>query len=383
VVIAHCFILARMDIVTLGAVLARAAGLHAGHLQALLAAAGGRIELVMESRTLARVEMPARARALLHLPDESTLRRDLRWLQTSGARLLLSSEAEYPPRLLATACAPVVLFVLGDVRVLRAPQIAMVGSRDPTPAGRRTAREFAAGFASAGLAVSSGLAAGIDAESHAGALRAGGHSVAVCGAGLDRIYPTQHRTLAARIAARGALVSEFPPGTPPLARNFPRRNRIISGLTLGTLVVEAARRSGSLITARLAAEQGREVFAVPGSIYNARSQGCHKLIRDGAALVESPAEVLQGLKIPLAQGVLASGCGPDASPAAASRARGATLDKEYEMLLDAVDFEPATVDVIALRTGLPGESITSKLLVLELDGRIAPYPGGRYGRISR
>lgn len=362
-----------MDALAVRAVLARTPGLNAEHVQALFAAADDELERVMESRTLLRVELPPQARGFLALPDEAALRADLQWIAASGAQLFLSTDGAYPGRLLQMPGSPAALFVLGNARTLLGPQLAMVGSRSPTPGGRKTAREFAACFARAGLTITSGLAIGIDAASHEGALAAGGSTVAVCGTGLDRVYPTQHAGLAARIRASGALISEFPPRTPPRKLNFPQRNRVISALALGTLVVEAARHSGSLITARHAGEQGREVFAIPGSIYNPRACGCHKLIRDGATLVESPADVLQELKIPLQEEVLVQrGGAPPAAPA---------LDKEYEMLLDAVGFEPATVDVLAARTGLPGESIASMLLILELQRRIAPYPGGRYGRI--
>jgi DNA processing protein len=189
------------------------------------------------------------------------------------------------------------------------------------------------------------------------------------------VYPTQHAQLAFRIRASGALVSEFPPRTRPRRMNFPQRNRLISGLSLGVLVVEAAERSGSLITARLAGEQGRDVFAVPGSIYNPLSRGCHKLLRDGAKLVEGPADVLSELGIPFGKEALAAVRTPASMVG--------PLDKGLEMLLDAVGFEPVTVDVLAARTALPGGTIASMLLILELDGRIAPYPGGRYGRIPR
>jgi DNA processing protein len=251
----------------------------------------------------------------------------------------------------------------------------MVGSRNPTPAGRTTARDFAAWFARAGLTVTSGLALGIDTASHEGTLLVGGITVAVFGTGLDRVYPPENAALAARIRERGALVSEFPPRTQPLRQNFPRRNRIISGLSVGTLVVEAARESGSLITARLATEQGREVFAIPGSIHSPVSRGCHKLIRDGAKLVEEAADVLSELKISLSGEGLSRCRKPAGTPPA--------LDKEYEMLLDAIGFEPATIDVLVARTGLPGESIASMLLILELDGCVAALPGGRYGRIPK
>jgi DNA processing protein len=209
--------------------------------------------------------------------------------------------------------------------------------------------------------------------SHEGALKGGGATIAVLGSGLDRVYPSANRALAARIRAHGALVSEFPPGTAPLRANFPRRNRIIAALTLGTLVVEATRRSGSLITARLALEAGREVFAIPGSIHSPLSGGCHQLIKQGAKLVERAQDVTEEL-----------GFSPSKEPLTEARravAAGRELDKEYEMLLDALGFAPATIDSLVARTELPSDSIASMLLILELEGRVAALPGGRYGRI--
>lgn len=365
--------LMRMDATKVRAMLARAPGLTAEHVRALFAATGGESDFIGGSRALGEVGLPRAARAFLASPDEAALRSDLQWIEASGAQLILCTDPAYPPLLAHTTGAPPVLFVLGSVEALHSPQLAMVGSRNPTAAGRKTARDFAASFASAGLTVTSGLALGVDAASHEGALLVSGLTVAVFGTGLDQVYPSTNAGLAARIRERGALVSEFPPRTRPLGVNFPRRNRIISGLARGTLVVEAARRSGSLVTARLAAEQGREVFAIPGSIHSPVSRGCHQLIRDGATLVEAPDEVLSELRIPVPGQRLTNRqrCGKAPSP----------LDKGYEMLLDALGFEPATIDVLVARTGLPGESIASMLLILELEGCVAALPGGRYDRI--
>ena len=356
------------------AVLARAPALNAAGLDGLIAAAGGELERALDARTVRDVEqLPERARSFLTSPDEEAVAADLVWLAKTGARVLLCSDPDYPPLLRQISAAPPALYVLGSVAALSTPQLAMVGSRSPTPAGAATARDFAAFFARAGLTVTSGLAVGIDAASHEGALAGGGLTVAVCGAGLDRLYPAENALLAARIREHGALVSEFPPGTAPLRSNFPQRNRIISGLSLGTLVVEAARRSGSLITARLAGDAGREVFAIPGSIHSPLSRGCHQLLRAGAKLVEEAQDVLSELQIPLSKERLMTPPSPTA-PAPA-------LDKEYEMLLDALGFAPATVDVLVARTRLKAESVASMLLILELGGRVAALPGGRYGRI--
>jgi len=273
--------------------------------------------------------------------------------------------------------APVGLFVRGDPAVLSLPQLAIVGSRNPTAGGRDNATSFAAHLARGGLAITSGLAIGIDAAAHQGALAAEGITVAVCGTGLDVDYPSAHSALAAAIAQRGALVSEFPLGMPALQANFPRRNRIISGLALGTLVVEAAVRSGSLITARLAAEQGREVFAIPGSIHNPLARGCHQLLRQGAQLVETVDDIFAELRalVGALAPALQAAVEPE-SPAAAAP----VLDKAYEILLDALGFEPAGVDTLVERTGFAADEVASMLLILELDGELESRPGGRYVR---
>lgn len=309
-------------------------------------------------------------------PDEAAVAADVAWLERSDVRVLFAHEPDYPPLLAEIRDAPPVLFVRGSVAALASPQLAMVGSRNPTAAGRSTAREFARWFAEAGLTITSGLALGIDAASHAGALAGGGLTIAVCGTGLDRVYPPEHAALAERIAASGAVVSEFPPRTLPLKHHFPRRNRLISGLAHGVLVVEAARGSGSLGTARHAGEQGREVFAIPGSIHSPLSRGCHKLIREGAKLVEEAADVLAELGISLVSQSLARAVRPPERPSPA----GDELDKDYKILLDALGFEPAGIDSLVERTGLPSESVASMLLILELEGRVEPRPGGRYCR---
>jgi DNA processing protein len=324
--------------------------------------------------SLQQLGLTTRTAAWLARPDEALIDSDLRWLDGAGATLLSATSAEYPPLLRESPDAPAVLYVLGKPRVLNEPQLAMVGSRNPTAGGRDTARAFAAFFARAGLTITSGLALGIDTASHEGALAADGFTIAVLGCGLDQVYPVENHGLAKRIAAAGALISEFPPGTPALRPHFPQRNRIIAGLSYGTLVVEAARRSGSLITARLAGTAGREVFAIPGSIHNPCTRGCHELIRAGAKLVECAEDVLSELKISLtAQLLAASPAEPYATP---------VLDKEYKILLDALAFEPASVDSLIERTGMNSESIASMLLILELDGHVAPHPGGRYSRMA-
>jgi DNA processing protein len=269
---------------------------------------------------------------------------------------------------------PAALFVQGDPSVLARPQVAIVGSRAATAAGCETAFGFAARLAAHGFAITSGLATGIDAAAHRGALAAGGVTIAVCGTGLDRVYPTGHERLAEEIAAAGALVSEFTTGTPPAPHNFPRRNRLMSGLARGVLVVEAAARSGSLITARLAGEQGREVMAVPGSIHNPLARGCHRLIKDGAALVETVDDVLSAL------GVSRLESAPDARESA--KIPQGTLDSDAEMLLNALGFEPTDLDRLVERTGMSARSVLSKLQLLELEGRVEALAGGRYSRTT-
>jgi DNA processing protein len=311
-------------------------------------------------------------------PDPAGIERDLAWLHGPNRTLLTADDPRYPPQLAAVPGMPPALFVEGDAAVLARPQVAIVGSRAATAAGRETAFDFAARLSAAGLAVTSGLATGIDAQAHRGALAARGTTIAVCGTGLDRVYPAEHRELAARIAASGALVSEFPTGTPPRADNFPRRNRLMSGLARGVVVVEAAARSGSLITARLAGEQGREVMAVPGSIRNPLARGCHRLISDGAALVESVDDVLAAL------GVFSRAGTPDFTREARERAdiSDGALDSGAEMLLNALGFEPTGLDRLVQRTGLPAQTVISKLQLLELAGQVESLPGGRYGRTT-
>jgi len=318
------------------------------------------------------------ARNWLRNPDRARLEADLQACERHALQLLACTASEYPSLLATLPGAPAVLWVRGDIGALSMPQLAMVGSRNPTAAGARTAREFAHCFAASGLVITSGLALGIDAASHQGALDGGGLTVAVCGTGLDRVYPDANRKLAERIASSGALLSEFPPGTPVRRGNFPQRNRLISGLAAGTLVVEAARGSGSLITARFAAAQGREVFAIPGSIHSPLSRGCHQLLRDGAKLVEEAADVWSELRLSLTNQLL------DLHSINAEHPRIGTakLDMDYEILLDALGFGPTGIDDLVSRTGLPSDSVASMLLILELQGRVESHPGGRFGRQS-
>lgn len=321
----------------------------------------------------AQAGLPVALQAGLARPDRDGIEGDLRWLSGDDRHLLTWNDVRYPPLLREIAQPPVALFCQGNPAVLSARQLAIVGARATTPQGAETAREFAAELTRCGLTVTSGLALGVDGAAHRGALAAGGATVAVCGTGLDRVFPARHRELAHEIAARGALLSEFPTGTPPLADHFPRRNRIISGLSLGVLVVEAAPRSGSLITARLALEQGREVFAIPGSIHSPMSRGPHALIRQGAKLTESVADILEELAAQLDEHFR--------QPAREEVLRGA-LDPQRQRVLDAVGFEPTAFDHLVERLEMPVDALSSALLTLELDGRIASAPGGAYQRLS-
>ena len=296
------------------------------------------------------------------------------WLDGGPGRSVLTlGDPLYPPLLLQAADPPLLLYVQGSAALLSAPSVAVVGSRNPTPQGADNARQFAAGLSGAGLVVVSGLALGIDGAAHDGALTGSAGTIAVVGTGLDRVYPARHRRLAHRIAEAGALVSEYAPGTPPLPENFPQRNRIIAGLSLGTLVVEAALQSGSLITARLALESDREVFAIPGSIQSALSRGCHALIRQGAMLVESPVEIVDALRGFVA--APAAAARPDVAPSEATQAA-----RPHDPVLAALGHDPVTLDEMISRTGWPAHELAARLLDLELAGQVARLPGGLYQR---
>lgn len=321
----------------------------------------------------------ATALALATPPDghDRRLAATLAWRAAAPARrVMVLGDADYPEPLLHSADPPLLLYLLGDAGLLNTPGLAIVGSRKPSAQGRDNARHFARSLAGQGWTIVSGLASGVDGAAHEGALDAGGATVAVVGTGIDQVYPGSHRALAQRIAERGLIVSEFSLATPPLAANFPQRNRIIAGLTRGTLVVEAALRSGSLITARLAAEAGREVMAVPGSILAPQSAGCHALIRQGAALVQSPEQVAEelGPARPVAGGKPAAR--PDA-PAAAAPPDPTAAD---DPVLQALGHDPLSLDALIDRCGWPAPALSAHLLALEIEGRVARLPGGLYQR---
>ena len=320
--------------------------------------------------------------ASLRKPDWKGAEQDMAWSLQTGHSLIFLGEPAYPPLLATYENAPARLFVDGDARVLQRPQIAMVGSRNPTAGGAENAFEFARHLARMGLIITSGLALGVDAASHQGCLEAG-PTIAVTGHGPDRIYPARHKKLGERIRARGAIVSEYPVGTAAAARHFPQRNRIISAMSLGTVVVEAAVRSGSLITARLAMEQGREVFAIPGSIHNPMARGCHKLIREGAKLVETAEDILEELGA-LAMHLAMPPEQTETAPGQEAVNPGVKEpDTEYLVLLEALGHDPLGVDHLVRRTGLTPEVVSSMLLSLELQGHVSALGGGKYARLVR
>lgn len=354
-----------------------------------------------------RLSMSGSNQAALESPDEARLDRDLAWLAGRGHELLAYTDPRYPQRLREISASPPALFCIGDVNLLDTPQLAIVGARSATAAGLENAQAFAEALASRGLVITSGLALGIDGAAHRGALAAGGGTIAVCGTGLDRVYPAQHRDLAHAIAGHGLLISEFLPGTPPKAEHFPRRNRLISGLALGVLVVEAARESGSLITARLAADQGREVFAIPGSIHNPLARGCHQLIRQGAKLVETVDDVFVELAAVLGSLLERPAPAPEIEPfqlsiqtenhAVTNVASNAASDEisdritqtdtepahDLRAVLQALDDAPTAVDQLTERLGWSAERIGSALLEGELTGRLATDAIGRIMRLRQ
>ncbi len=302
----------------------------------------------------------------------------LAWLEHPGRSLLTWDDPDYPALLRAAPDAPVALFLEGDRDILSLPHFAVVGSRNPTPQGRDNARAFARHLARHGLVICSGLATGIDAAAHAGALDAQMPTTAVLGCGPDQVYPAVNAPLAGFIRSEGLLVSEFFPGTPPRKENFPKRNRIISGLSVGVLVVEAARRSGSLITARLAGEFGRDVFAIPGSIHNPMARGCHQLLRQGAVLVETAADIFSEIA---GRVDIAAEAVPESGTDTPATAGETPPDGDYVKLLDALGHDPVDADSLAVRTGLTAAELSSMLLILELQGVVESLPGGHYVRM--
>jgi DNA processing protein len=323
--------------------------------------------------------MSAAARQFLSSRAAAPTSAERAWLEQPRHHVVPFTELGYPALLRRAERYPTALYVAGNVGALNDPQLAIVGSRNPTAQGRDTAHDLAEYLAGRGLVITSGLALGIDSAAHRGALMAQGTTLAVLGSGVDVVYPRSNRSLSVEIRQQGALVSGFPLGTPPRRENFPQRNAIIAALSLGTLVVEAARRSGSLITARQALDCGREVFAIPGSIYSPLSRGCHELIRQGAKLTETAHDILSELNFS------AFFANQTAAPEGREKEvpREGGMDKDHKILLDALGFDPADLDVLVVRTGFKPEAVSSMMLILELEGHVQAAPGGRYSRVVR
>jgi DNA processing protein len=326
-----------------------------------------------------RAGMSAAARQFLSSRAATSSSAERAWLENPRHHLVPFTDPGYPALLRGAERYPTALYVVGNVGALNDPQLAIVGSRNPTPQGRDTAHDLAEYLAGRGLVITSGLALGIDSAAHRGALVSQGITLAVLGSGVDVVYPRSNRSLSVEIQQQGALVSGFPLGTPPRRENFPQRNAIIAGLSLGTLVVEAARRSGSLITARQAVSYGREVFAVPGSIYSPLSRGCHELIRQGAKLAETAHDILSELNF----SAFFANRPPAAADPGMAVAHELGMDKDHKILLDALGFDPADLDVLVVRTGFKPEAVSSMMLILELEGHVQAAPGGRYSRVVR
>jgi DNA processing protein len=363
-------------------VLTRAPRLPTAELAGALALRGSAAEVIAAARRTGSSaepgELPA-LRAFCRTPAAQPTRAECRWLEQKDHHILPFLDPRFPSRLQELRQCPIALYVDGRLDALRDPQLAIVGSRNPSPQGRENARNLAEQLASRGVTITSGLAEGIDTAAHEGALAVQGQTIAVFGAGIDVVYPRGNRTLAERILADGALLSEFPLATPARRAHFPRRNRLIAALSLGTLVVEAALGSGSLLTARHAVALDRRVFAVPGSIHNPLARGCHALIKQGAKLTETAADVLSELDfsafLPRPAPALA-GCSPRLGS-------DAGMDKDHKILLDALGFDPTDVDLLVTRTGFKPEAVSSIMLILELEGYVQAAPGGRYSRVAR
>ena len=314
--------------------------------------------------------------ASIKRPAWDDIERELEWSAEDNHFILTTTDPRYPRLLKSLVGHPAILYVMGEVDLLNHLQIAIVGSRNATTGGLDTASAFAKHLAQQGITITSGLALGIDAAAHQGALLETGGTIAVVGTGLDRMYPAKHKKLAQQILEQGAIISEYPLGTSAKAEHFPQRNRIISGMSLGTLVVEAAKRSGSLITAREASNQGREVFAIPSSIHNPMARGCHQLIREGAKLVETADDILNELG-PLIHESMAHNPNTETNTN-----NNAQLDPEYQQLIHAMGYDPISIDQLVNTTGLTVAAVSSMLLLLELDGHIATSPGGIYTRLK-
>ena len=342
-----------------------------GETQRKLLAAFGLPEAVFSSSRSALRDLigDRLTRLLLDTGNEEAVASACAWSKGQEQYIITLADPDYPQALLEIPDPPTLIYVRGRLELLNRQALAIVGSRNPTPQGTLNSERFASALSDAGLVIASGLALGIDAAAHRGTLASTGDTIALIGTGIDRIYPARNRELALEIGARGTIVSEFPIGTPVSSANFPRRNRLISGIARGVLVIEAAMESGSLITARLAGEQGREVFAIPGSIHSPQSRGCHKLIKQGAKLVETAQDVLEELRW--------------GTPSTAKTAMLHDGDAAPDQLLSLMGFDPCGLDELAGRSGLGADSLSVMLLNLELDGRVVTLPGGRFQQLPK
>ncbi len=342
----------------------------------------GSVEAVMNTSASQLSALPIKAEAVsaLNSQEKPDIEADLNWHEETDHHIITYDDERYPAQLKDLPDAPPVLYVRGDPDYLLQPQLSMVGARNPSAAGRNTAKEFASHLSKVGITITSGLASGIDGASHQGALQGLAGTIAVVAHGLDIVYPAQHQQLAQQISEHGAVISEMPIGTQPQRGLFPRRNRLISALSLGTLVVEAAIKSGSLITARLALELNREVFAIPGSIHNPMARGCHQLIRQGAKLVESADDILEDLRLPPAQNTLYPIKTQENTPENPNDPHN-TLDPDHQKLLKCLAYEPAGIDELVDRSNFNAAEVASMLLILELEG-IVVCQDGRYTCVS-
>ncbi|MCK5696535.1 MAG: DNA-processing protein DprA [Gammaproteobacteria bacterium] len=377
-----------MDDLSYWLALQKASGIASGTLNQLFEHFPKPSDLFNTPQALKSLDLtPARRTHLekaLNAPDWKMVEQQLQWAEADENHILLLTQDNYPNLLKEIYSPPPILYVKGHVEVLNNIQLAMVGSRNPSIDGHETAWQFAHHLAQNGMVITSGMALGIDAQSHYGALKAGGKSIAVAGTGLDRIYPARHKELAWQLIEHGAIVSEYPPGSGPMKYHFPQRNRIISGLSVGTLVVEAALKSGSLITAQTALEQAREVFAIPGSIHNPLSRGCHQLIKNGAKLVETAEDILEELShLALASLIKSnsttdtqSTTNPSSTIAENTPKNYSLLPKVQQQILKQVGFTPISIDTIITRTKLSASDVNANLVVLEVEDFIQTHPGG-------
>jgi len=373
-----------MDDLSYWLALHKASGIASGTLNQLIQHFPDPEELFHSADALKTLELTAVRRKALQKaicqPDWESVEKHLQWAQADENHILLLTQNDYPELLKQIDRPPAILFIKGQRSVLNNIQLAMVGSRNPTIDGNEIARQFAHHLAQNGMVITSGMALGIDAQSHYGALQAHGKSIAIAGTGLDRIYPARHKDLAWQLIEQGAIVSEYPLGTGPMKHHFPQRNRIISGLSVGTLVIEAALKSGSLITAKTALDQGREVFAIPGSIHNPLARGCHQLIKSGAKLVETAEDILEELSSLMLFSLLDSQHTGDTINNSAStkinQKNRSLLPKVQQQILQHIGYNPIAIDTIINRSGLSAADINANLVLLEVDDFIQSHPGG-------